>query len=120
MQTVIDQVQPYITTVVLAIIGVLATVILRAIALLQAKADSWFDAKLSVSQRELLHKIATEGFAYAQTVYKDLGGDDKLRYALTYASKQLEIRGVIVSTEEIRAAVEDAYLKYKATALTKE
>lgn len=120
MQTVIDQAQPYITTVVLAIIGVLATVILRTIALLQAKADSWFDAKLSVSQRELLHKIASEGFAYAQTVYKELGGEEKLQQALVYASDQLEARGIKVAPEEIRAAVEKAYLAYKATVLNKQ
>ncbi|QSF42638.1 phage holin, LLH family [Paenibacillus tianjinensis] len=120
MQTVIDQAQPYITTVVLAVVGILAAVILRAVALLQVKADTWFDAKLSVSQRELLHKIATEGFAYAQTVYKELGGEDKLQQALAYASDQLNVRGIKVSKEEIRAAIENAYLKYKATVLTKQ
>ncbi|OME62311.1 hypothetical protein BSK59_02235 [Paenibacillus odorifer] len=119
MQPIIDQAQPYITAVTLAIVGVLATVILRAVALLQHKANSWFDAKLSVSQRELLHKIASEGFAFAQTVYKDLGGEEKLQQALLYSSDQLAAKGIKVSTEEIRAAVEDAYLKYKATVLTK-
>ncbi|MNO34247.1 hypothetical protein D3C76_242780 [compost metagenome] len=74
MQTIIDQAQTYITAIALAVVGVLATVILRAIALLQQKANSLFDARLSVSQRELLYKIASEGFAFAQTVYKDLGG----------------------------------------------
>lgn len=120
MQSFIDQAQPYITAVVVAIVGVLATVILRTISLLQVKADSWFDAKISVSQRELLHKISTEGFAYAQTVYKDLGGADKLQQALAYASDQLEVRGIKVAPEEIRAAVEKAYLAYKATVLTKQ
>jgi hypothetical protein len=119
MQPIIDQAQPYITAVALAIVGVLATVILRAVGLLQQKANSWFDAKLSVSQRELLHKIASEGFAIAQTVYKDLGGEEKLQQALLYSSDQLASKGIKVSTEEIRAAIEDAYLKYKATVLTK-
>ncbi|HEY2492171.1 MAG TPA: phage holin, LLH family [Paenibacillus sp.] len=120
MQLIIDQAQPYITAVALAIVGVVATVILRAVAFLQQKANSWFDAKLSVSQRELLHKIAYEGFAYAQTVYKDLGGEDKLQQALVYASNQLEARGIKVAPEEIRAAVEKAYLAYKAAVLTKQ
>lgn len=120
MQTLIDQAQPYITTIVLALIGVLTTVILRSVSLLQLKADAWFDAKLNVQQREMLHKIATEGFAYAQTVYKELGGEEKLQQALAYVSDQLATKGIKVSSDEVRAAVEDAYLKYKATVLTKQ
>lgn len=120
MQPIIDQAQPYISAIALAIVSVLATVILRAVALLQQKAIIWFDTKLSVSQRELLHKIALEGFAFAQTVYKDLGGEEKLQQALIYSSDQLASKGIKVSTDEIRAAIEDAYLKYKATVLTKQ
>ena len=120
MQTIIEQAQPYITAIVSAIIGVLVTVILRSIALLRIKADSWFDARLSVQQRDLLHKIATEGFAYAQTVFRDMEGEAKLSQALEYTAVELDKRGITIAPEAIRAAVEDAYLKYKATVLTKQ
>ncbi|KUP22430.1 phage holin, LLH family [Paenibacillus sp. DMB5] len=119
MQTFIEQAQPYITTIVLAIIGVLATAVLGVVALLKSRLQAWLDGKLNVQQRELLHKIATEGFAYAQTVYAQYGGADKLQEALKYAEEQLQKKGITVSTLEIRAAIEDAYLKYKATLLTK-
>lgn len=120
MQTIIDSAQPYITAIVLAVVGLLAAVALRTIALLQAKGIAWLDGKLNVQQRELLHKIASEGFAYAQTVYKELGGEEKLQQALAYASDQLAARGIEAAPEEIRAAVEKAYLAYKATVLTKQ
>ncbi|NUU58982.1 phage holin, LLH family [Paenibacillus agri] len=120
MQTIIDQAQPYITTIVLAIVGALATAALGVIALLKSRLQAWLDGKLSIQQREMLHKIATEGFAYAQTVFKNLGGEEKLQEALKYAEEQLQKKNIKVSTLEIRAAVEDAYLKYKATVLPKE
>lgn len=120
MQSIIETAQPYITAIVLGVVGMLAAVALRTISLLQAKGEAWLDSKLSVQQRELLHKIATEGFAYAQTVYGQYGGADKLQEALKYVEEQLQKKGIPVSTLEIRAAIEDAYLKYKATVLTKE
>lgn len=115
MQTVIDQAQPYITAVVLAIVGLLAAFVLRTVALLQARGLAWLDGKLNVQQRDLLHKIASEGFAYAQTVYKELGGEEKLQQALVYVSDQLEARGIKAAPEEIRAAIEAAYLKAQTT-----
>lgn len=120
MQPIVEQAQTYITAIDSAINRVLVTVILRSIALLRVKAESWFDARLSVQQRELLHKIATEGFAYAQTVFKDLEGPAKLDRALQDASEQLITRKINISDVEIRAAIEQAYLNYKAATQTKQ
>ncbi|MFF2910025.1 phage holin, LLH family [Paenibacillus sp. NPDC057934] len=113
MQSIIDGVQPYVTNIVLAVVGVLATVILRTVALLQQKANSWFDARLSVSQRELLHKVAAEAFAYAETVYKDKQNQVKLAQALEYATQQLGCRGIKIKPIEIRAAIEKAWYEYE-------
>ncbi|WP_339248274.1 phage holin, LLH family [Paenibacillus sp. FSL R10-2796] len=112
MQPIIDQAQPYITAVALAIVGVLATVILRAVALLQQKANSWFDAKLSVSQRELLHKITTEAVAYAETLFRQADGEKKLGNAILYVEEQLDKKGISFSSVEITSAIEHAYLSY--------
>jgi len=48
-----------------------------------------------------------------------LGGEEKLQQALAYTSDQLEARGIKAWPEEIRAAVETAYLTFKATLLSK-
>lgn len=82
MQPVIEQVQPYVTTIVLAIVGLLVAVILGAVNVVKSKAEAYFDAKLTATQRETLHKIAGEAYAYAETAFKDAGGPGKLTEAL--------------------------------------
>ncbi|MGW8444270.1 phage holin, LLH family [Paenibacillus sp. S33] len=57
-----------------------------------------------------MHKIAGEGFAYAQTAFKQAGGERKLQEALQYASLTLSSQGIIVSQVELRSAIEKAYL----------
>ncbi|MDF2651812.1 MAG: hypothetical protein K0Q73_7617, partial [Paenibacillus sp.] len=62
-------------------------------------------------QRELLHKVAGEAYAYAETVYKSSESQIKLAQALEYATQQLGRKGIKVTPAEIRAAIEAAYLK---------
>lgn len=112
MQPIIEQIQPYVSTIVLAVVGLLATVILGAINLVKAKAGAYFDAKLTAAQRELLHRIAGEAYAYAETAFKNAGGPAKLEEALKYASEQLKKRGVSVSAVELQATIENTWLEF--------
>lgn len=118
MQPIIEQVQPYVATIVLAIVGLLVTVILGAVNVVKAKAGAHFDAKLTATQRETLHKIAGEAYAYAETAFKDTGGSAKLAEALQYASSQLINRGINVSELEVRAAIEKALLEFQGSSKT--
>ncbi|WP_342436699.1 phage holin, LLH family [Paenibacillus sp. FSL L8-0436] len=77
------------------------------------KAVSYLDSKLDATQWELLHKVAGEAYAYAETVYKSAEGQAKLEQALDYATEQLSRNGIEVTPAEIRAAIEQVYLKYK-------
>ncbi|MCM3130925.1 phage holin [Paenibacillus sp. MER 78] len=110
---VLDQAQPYIVAIVLAIIGLLTKVIVGAINKLTKKASDYFDANLSVKQREMLHKIAAEGYAYAESVYKDYGGEEKLNQAFNYVSSKLGDAGLNISSDEIRGAIEKAWNESK-------
>lgn len=111
MQPIIEAAQPYITTIVTAIVGALAAVLLAAVGVIKAKAVTYLDSKLDATQRELLHKVASEAFAYAETVYKSAESQAKLEQALDYATEQLDRKGIKVTPAEIRAAIETAYLK---------
>jgi hypothetical protein len=111
MQLIIEYVQPYVSTIVLAIVGLIATVFLGAINMLKAKAGAYFDAKLTAAQRELLHRIAEEAYAFAETVFKDVGGPAKLEKALQYAIEQLAKSRVSVSAVELQAAIEKAWIE---------
>lgn len=93
MQPIVDAAQPYVTTIVTAIVGALAAVLLSAVGTVKAKAVSYFESKLDATQRELLHKVASEAYAYAETVYKSAEGQAKLEQALDYATVQLSRKG---------------------------
>ncbi|MBP1992103.1 phage holin, LLH family [Paenibacillus eucommiae] len=71
-------------------------------------------------QRELLHKIASEGFALAEQTFKQLGGEQKLSSAQDYVIRRLDAAGVQFSAMEIRAAIEKAVLDYNAAQQPKE
>ncbi|WP_264453536.1 phage holin family protein [Paenibacillus polymyxa] len=114
MQTFIETVQPYVSTVATAILGVLVTFALAGINTLKNKANNWLDARTTDAQREVIHKVAGEAFALAQTAFKEAGGARKLQEALQYASLTLSSQGIVVTQVELRSAIEKAYLEYKA------
>lgn len=110
MNTIIEAAQPYITSIVLALIGLLTSVILAGISRLKAKADALLDSKLSESQRALVHTVAAEGFAHAEAEFKGMGGPAKLTAATQYALDKLGKVGVRVSLEEVRSAIHKAWI----------
>ncbi|MBE7897491.1 hypothetical protein G7L40_02080 [Paenibacillus polymyxa] len=114
MQNVIETIQPAISTIVTAIVGVLVTFALAGINTLKNKANNWLDARTTAAQREVIHKVSGEAFALAQTTFKDAGGVRKMQEALQYASLRLTEQGIVVSPTELQAAIEKAYLEYKA------
>ncbi|MDP1513060.1 phage holin, LLH family [Paenibacillus ottowii] len=114
MQTIIETVQPYVNTIVTAAAGVLTAFVLGGLNKLKAKVNVWLEARTTAAQREVIYKIAGEGFAFAQTAFKEAGGERKLQEALQYTTLRLAEQGITVSAVEIRSAVEKAYLEYKA------
>ena len=113
MQTIVEAVQPYVTTVVTALVGALVAVLLSAVAVIKTKAVTYLDSKLDATQRELLHKVASEAYAYAETVYKSAESQAKLGQALEYATQHLGHKGIKVTPAEIRAAIEKAWYDYE-------
>ena len=114
MTELLEQLQPSIETIVFSILGILSTIALAGLAALKTNVKAWIDSKTSVNNRELLHKIAKEAFAHAETAFKENGGAYKLEQALKYAAGKLDKIGVELTTEEIKAAIHDACLKYNA------
>ncbi|MMZ58265.1 hypothetical protein D1872_202360 [compost metagenome] len=114
MQTIIETVQPYVNTIVTAAAGVLTAFVLGGLNKLKTKVNVWLEARTTAAQREVIHKVAGEAFAFAQTTFKDAGGVHKMQEALQYASLRLTEQGIVVSSTELQAAIEKAYLEYKA------
>lgn len=114
MQTIIETVQPYVSTIATAILGVLTALVIAGLNTIKVKANTWIDARTTESQRVLLHKLAEEGFSLAKTAYKEADGPKKLQEALSYVTGQLEQKGINLTSVEVQAAIEKAYLDYKA------
>jgi len=109
-----EQAQPYIVSIVTALIGILATIITGSIQKAQKRAAAYYNAHTNEKDRELLHKIGKEAFAWAEALYKEHDGDRKLQEAFEYASEKLKAVGVDVSGDEIRASIEKAVVDYNA------
>ncbi|APQ59805.1 hypothetical protein PPOLYM_02569 [Paenibacillus polymyxa] len=122
MQTIIETVQPYVNTIATAAAGVLTAFVLGGLNKLKTKVNVWLEARTTAAQREVIHKIAGEGFAFAQTAFKEAGGERKLQEALQYTTLRLAEQGITVSAVEIRSTIEKAYLEYnsKTKAIVKE
>lgn len=110
---IMEQINPYLTTIVTAVIGIFVTLLIGTLRWAQLKVDAWLAARLSVEHRELLHKIAKEAYAHAESIYKGEDGQKKLLQALTYASSRLNGLGISMSTEEIKASIHEAWLAYQ-------
>ncbi|WP_260148707.1 hypothetical protein [Paenibacillus polymyxa] len=95
MQTIIETVQPYVNTIVTAAAGVLTAFVLGDLNKLKIKANVWLEARTTAAQREVIHKVAGEAFALAQTAFKEAGGERKPQEALQYASLTLSSQGIV-------------------------
>ncbi|MEC0235248.1 phage holin, LLH family [Paenibacillus kribbensis] len=93
---------------------IFTTFVIAGLNTVKGKANAWLEARTTAAQREVIHKIAGEGFAFAQTAFKQAGGERKLQEALQYASLRLTEQGIVVSATELQAAIEKAYLDYEA------
>lgn len=114
MENTIELIQPYITSIVVAVVGILTTIVLGLLASLKTKVTVWIDTKTSASQRDLIHKIANEAFAHAESLFSSESGRVKLGKAFIYASGKLSNLGIKVSEDEVNAAIERACLEYNA------
>ncbi|MNM07370.1 Phage holin protein [compost metagenome] len=109
MKEILDQ---QVSVVVVAVLSTLATIVLSLLALLQMRVKLWINRKTSLVERELIHKIASEAYAFAEKEFKDNGGPTKLSEAYNYASRLLGNAGIKVAPEEIKSAIEKAVLDY--------
>ncbi|WP_270166086.1 phage holin, LLH family [Paenibacillus sp. SYP-B4298] len=106
--------QPYLQTIVLAILSVLASVATAALFQARARMLRWLESRATNEQRELLHKLAGEAFAFAETVFREVGGPKKLEAAYGYLSTRLKEQGIELGQAELRSAIEKAVLDYNA------
>ena len=109
-----DVIQPYIVPILQALVGMLVSIIIGAALSLRVKINKWLASKTNADQRELLHKLSLEAFAFAETVYKNENGPNKLGAAYGYLSKRASDYAIDISVTEIKAIIEKSVLDYNA------
>lgn len=105
-------IQPYITGIVQALVGLLATAVVALLISLRQKVSNWIKSKTTVNQREMLHKFSLEAFAFAETAFKDAGGNEKLTAAYGYLSRRAKEHGIEISALEIEVIIEKSVLEF--------
>ncbi|MFK7695331.1 phage holin, LLH family [Paenibacillus sp. HJGM_3] len=108
-----DYIQTYMTDIVLAMLSILMIWTLSALVIARNRINAWLQAKVSESQRELLHKLAEEAFAHAETVWKGAGGEAKLKGAYDYAAQRIQTLGIPVTADDVKAAIHKAWLTFQ-------
>ncbi|MDP5276358.1 hypothetical protein [Chengkuizengella axinellae] len=71
-----ELIQPYLETIVFALISVISTLVVAALIELRDKVLSWIQSKTNKEQRELLLKISEEAFSYAEKVFYQSKGSE--------------------------------------------
>lgn len=105
-------IQPYIDTIVTALIGLLVTLLLAGITAIRKKAEAWIEVRTTDQQRETLHKIAQEAYAFVEAQFRGSGSERKLEEAKAYLLHRLNTLGFSLTDEEIRAVIEKAWLEF--------
>lgn len=106
--------QPYLETIATAFIGLLAMLILAAIARLRTQVEAWLTARTSSARRDLLHKLAAEAYAWVESQYGAGTGQQKLTEAVRYVLERLRLDKIGLSAEDVTAAVQKAWAELDA------
>ncbi len=108
-----EHVNQYVTQVLLALAALLAVLAKAWLEGLKKKAEAYLVSKTTTEQRQTLAFLGKEAFSFAETVYKELAGPEKLEKAIEYVGLKAAAAGIDVPAEEIRAVVEAAWLADK-------
>ena len=103
----------YTNEIALAVIGAIVIYLRIWVSDLKKRAEDYLAAKTTKEQRQTLEILGREGFAFAETVYKELKGPEKLAEAIKYAGDKAAKVGLPFTFEELRAAVERAWREDK-------
>jgi len=80
-------------------------------------ADKWIKAHTTATQQELIKQLGQKAFVYAETVFREKNGADKLHEAISFFQKHLDsqgLTGVNLNYNMIRNSVERAWLADKS------
>lgn len=102
---------PYISEGLTILVQIAALAVFYGLAILKRKTEAYIAAHTDAKQAELLHLLAREAYAFAETAYRDLAGHEKLSHALDYLEQQAKAKGIPFDADAAKTAIEKAWLE---------
>ena len=99
--------------IIAAVLSYVGVVVRR----LYPTADKWIKAHTNAAQQELIKQLGQKAFVYAETVFREKSGADKLHEAISFFQKHMDsqgLTGVNLSYNMVRNEVERAWLADKS------
>ena len=106
-----ELIMPYVSDLLSIILQIAALAIVYGLVALKKKAEELIHTRLTAQQAQMIELLGREAFSFAETVYRELGGPDKLSHALDYFEQQARARGIPFDADVARAAIERAWLE---------
>lgn len=111
-----DILMPYISEGLTILIQIAVLALFYGLYLLRDRVKQYISAHLDAKQAEMVSLLGKEAYAFAETVYSELQGPDKLSHALDYFEQQAKSRGIPFDATAARAAIEKAWLEVEGAA----
>ncbi|MDQ0189230.1 phage holin [Alicyclobacillus cycloheptanicus] len=108
--------QLWITVLNRALLLLLQLVVVSVLVLMHRFAPVvkvWLDRHTTLTERKILAQVGKEAFQYAESAFFGAPGQVKLDQALKYAAAIANRKGVSVTENEMRAAIEQAVQEAK-------
>ncbi|WEG18466.1 phage holin, LLH family [Alkalihalophilus pseudofirmus] len=102
----LETLSPFLQDIVLALVGLITTLIIAVAVELRKRVLTWIDNRNSIRTQEILHTLAEQSFHLIEAKMKESSSTEKLNEAIYYVSKRAEARGINISTDEVRAEIE--------------
>jgi hypothetical protein len=108
MSTLVSQ---YISTVVIALVGLAVAAIGTAVTSLKPRINQFLIAHVGNQNAAVIEAVAHEAYSFAESMYANLDGPKKMNQAITYVTKRLPGYGIELGTDAIYGAVQSAWQK---------
>lgn len=111
-------IQSTVTTILVSIACLLVALLFWFLLKEWRQLGAWIAARKAASEatsaesiQNTLWSVAQEAYAKAEAALGELAGSEKMDLALNYAVKRLRALGIVVNADEIRAKIQEAWIK---------
>lgn len=109
-------IQKPLTALLIATLTGLGGLVARYFAKASKAVEVKTDAIKNETERDLVKHLSAVAYAYIRAKFKDYNGAQKLEEAKDYVQRQLAMKGISITDEDLEGVIEKARLEYKNAA----